>query len=759
MSTFSLTSGFIRARNGIIFSFIFMLLATGFAAAQSGVTSTDGGEAATEAAPDTQALIDLLKSDQAREALISELERLNVQDSGASSREDAGAGSQATDTATAVQPVTEEEISLSRRIAHITQEASEGILETAGNFWARLARSPAVFDGFSGQDMVILLDALKNLFLIIVSTVAIFVALRRIAVSLYGRMGAHAQSGSAARVVMMYIISGLIDAFIVILAWAAGYALALLLFGDFGAIGIRQTLYLNAFLVVELVKVGLRLLLSPSSGTLRLLPLGDRAARYLSGWLTVIVSILGYGQMLVVPILNANVRPAAGSAASALIAFAGLFIVVWLVLRNRRPVSEWMLGTRDDRQRPRRSSVVFLARRWHWFALAYLLVMFVIILIQPGNLVFTAFSASGQIIVAVLLGIVISGHLSRATMQGISLSEGLNNRLPRLETRLNAFVPRGLVLLRFAIIAMIAIFALDVLGLVDMRAWLTSRVGMRVANAAIGVFFVLLVAFAIWLALTSWVDYRLNPDYGKSPTIREQTLLTLLRSASTVALMIITLMFVLSQIGLNIGPLLASAGVVGLAIGFGAQKMVQDIITGVFIQLENAMNVGDFVDVGGTSGTVERLTIRSVSLRDVQGAYHIIPFSSVDTVTSYARDYGNFVCDMGVAYRENVDEVKQAMFDAFEELKADPDQAMNILDDELQWFGLNAFGDSAIVLRARIKCVAGTQWGVGRAYNAIIKRIFDERNIEIPFPHQTIYLGEAKDGSTQSFRIGKEEGS
>ena len=110
---------------------------------------------------------------------------------------------------------------------------------------------------------------------------------------------------------------------------------------------------------------------------------------------------------------------------------------------------------------------------------------------------------------------------------------------------------------------------------------------------------------------------------------------------------------------------------------------------------------------------------------------------------------------MGVAYRENIDEVKQAMLDAFEELRSDPEQAKSIMGD-LEWFGINAFGDSAVVVRARIKCVPGAQWGVGRAYNGVLKRVFDDRNIEIPFPHQTIYLGEAKDGTTQPFRIRSE---
>ncbi|MGB8623596.1 MAG: mechanosensitive ion channel domain-containing protein, partial [Paracoccaceae bacterium] len=342
--------------------------------------------------------------------------------------------------------------------------------------------------------------------------------------------------------------------------------------------------------------------------------------------------------------------------------------------------------------------------------------------------------------------------LSRAMARGITLPEDVTQRLPLLEPRLNSFVPRVLFILRYLILAAVVLYALDTLSVLHLRAWLESQIGLQLTGKVIAVAVMLLVAYGIWLAMTSWVDYRLNPEFGKVASARETTLLSLLRNAATIALLILTLMFCFSEIGLDIGPLLASAGVLGLAIGFGAQKMVQDIITGVFIQFENAINVGDVITVGGTTGTVEKLTVRSVSLRDVQGVFHIIPFSSVDMVSNFTRDFSYFLCDMGVAYRENVEEVKTAMFDAYEELRRDPDQGGFLLGD-LEWFGLNSFGDSAVILRARIKTRPGTQWGVGRAYNALLKRIFDERGIEIPFPHQTIFFGEAKDGTTQPIRI------
>ena len=455
------------------------------------------------------------------------------------------------------------------------------------------------------------------------------------------------------------------------------------------------------------------------------------------------------------PILNSNVSFAAGRAASALIAMAVLMLAIGLVLRNRRTVSDWLLGAQtEDGARPK-GALAYLARHWHWPALAYLLAMFLVVLIRPGNAVFQAFLASGQVLVVGLLGFSVATFLSRVMARGVMLPPSMSARVPLLQGRVNAFLPKVLFALRAVIFAGVVLLAFNAIGVIDLRSWMVSQFGLRLTGMILSVSLVLLVAFCLWLALTSWVDYRLNPEFGKVATAREETLLTLLRNAATIALVVITLMFVLAEIGLDIAPLLASAGVLGLAIGFGAQKMVQDIITGIFIQFENAMNVGDVVTVGGVTGTVERLTIRSVSLRDVQGVYHIIPFSSVDMVSNYVRDYGYFVCDMGVAYRENVAEVKQAMLDAFDELRGDPDQASGILDD-LEWFGVNSFGDSAVVLRARIKCVPGRQWGIGRAYNGVLKEVFDARNIEIPFPHQTIYFGESKEGRTQSLRVDME---
>ena len=393
-----------------------------------------------------------------------------------------------------------------------------------------------------------------------------------------------------------------------------------------------------------------------------------------------------------------------------------------------------------------------LVRHWHWIALLWLGWLLVTMLARSEAALYGAARLSLSLAGGIVLAIVLSGTLGRAVGRGIALPAAVIERLPRLQPRLNAFVPQLLVALRVLAVIAALLAALWIGGAVDLGAWLSTPAGLALVGTIVSVVAVLAAAGLVWLALTSWVEYRLNPDFGSVPTAREQTLLTLLRNAATIALLVITLMFALAELGLNIGPLIASAGVIGLAIGFGAQKLVQDVITGVFIQLENAMNVGDVVTAGTTTGVVERLTIRSVSLRDLNGTYHLIPFSSVDAVANFSRDYSHYVVDMGVAYREDTDEVKAAMFDAFAELRLHPEQGGNVIGD-FEWFGLDQFADSAVIVRARIRTLPGKQWGVGRAYNEIVKRIFDARGIEIPFPHTTLYFGEDKKGRTQPVRI------
>ena len=697
-------------------------------------------------------LLEVLKDEQARTKLIKELEASLAE-------ADGNAVSQA-------EPFVES-ISLGRRIALITQEFGQSAAATFGGIWSKLSAGQNAFSGLSGDETRILVEALPELLLVIVITASVFLVLRALAKGFYRRMGQRAEQAGALRTVSLFLVSNLADLIIVFLAWAIGYLVTIMAVGGFGTMGIRQSMYLNAFFIVEICKVFVRTVLSPSAGGLRLVPLSDHAALTINRTISLSIGVLGYGQLLVVPIVNRSASLAAGSAVSALLSAFVLLFLVYVVIRRRAEVANWFAKpvngapgadtvsdenvNSPDQSWANRLFAVF-GQVWHWIVLGYLGIMFVVVMTQPADVTLNALVASGKVIAAVIFASLISGWLSAAMVRGVSLPEDINHKLPLLEPRLNRFVPRAFGVLRLAILSLVLLFSLDVIGMIDLRSWLESQVGLQVTTSIVSVALILLVAFGLWLALTSFVDFRLNPEYGATPTSRETTLLTLLRNAATIALVVITLMFCLSEMGLNIGPLLASAGVLGLAIGFGAQSMVKDIITGVFIQFENAINVGDVITVGSTTGTAEKLSVRSVSLRDAHGVFHIIPFSSVDMVSNYMREFSYSVCDMGIAYRENVDDAKQAMHDAFDLLMEDPAMA-DFIVAPLEWFGINSFGDNAVVLRTRIKTIPGKQWAIGRAYNGYLKTVFDERGIEIPFPQQTMWLGEAKDGSTQPLRI------
>lgn len=707
----------------------FLLTPLGVVAQYAGAQASDAPEASSGMPPDEARLLaDLLKDDAKRAALIDQLER-------------AGGVGEA--------PAPAEKTSLGRRIAETSQAAVSGAASSFLSLAEQISRAPAAFNTLSLEQIDLLLDALRDLGLVIAVTTAVYLGLRVALKPIFRRAGARAVGGMV-RTVITLIWTVALDVGAVLAAWGAGYLVALFFTGQTGSVGVRQALYLNAFLLAGLARVLIRAILAPSAPELRFVSASDRGARIMARWFGVIVSILAYGQLLIAPIATRQISPEAGAGLSTLLALIAILIAAGLTLYGRRPVAGWMLGA--DTGRERSGGARFLAASWHLPVLIYLFGLFVVVATRPDGVIWPILIRSAQVLAAIIAGVVVSGFITRSIARGFNLPERISRPLPTLERRLNTFIPRVLGLVRAAIVIAVAAYAISVIGIFDVGAWLSGERGGRVSSALISATLILALAFAAWISLASWVDYRLNPDFGSRPTAREQTLLSLLKNALTILLLVFAFMFILSEFGVNIAPLIASAGVFGLAIGFGAQKMVQDIITGIFIQFENAMNVGDVVSLNGTTGVVEKLTIRSVSLRDVEGVFHIIPFSSVDMVSNYMREYGNFVCDMGIAYREDITEAKQAMHDAFDELRANPDWTPLILAD-LQWFGLQALADSAVVLRARIKCAPGQQWGVGRAYNEICKRVFDERDIEIPFPHQTIYFGVDKSGNAPPMHI------
>ncbi len=236
---------------------------------------------------------------------------------------------------------------------------------------------------------------------------------------------------------------------------------------------------------------------------------------------------------------------------------------------------------------------------------------------------------------------------------------------------------------------------------------------------------------------------------------RTRTLGSIVRYVLDIAILIIAAMMVLGELGVEIGPVLAAAGIVGLAVGFGAQSLVKDVITGFFILLEDQIREGDIVQIGGQGGLVERISLRTTRLRDLAGNVHYVPNGRIEVVTNMTKEYSRYLFDIGVAYREDVDEVIALIREVDEELRSDPAFKDDILEP-MDVMGLDQFGESALVIKARTKTLPMKQWGVAREFNRRLKKKFDENDVEIPFPHVTLYMGEDKQGHAPPLHLARE---
>ncbi|MFH1374768.1 MAG: mechanosensitive ion channel family protein [bacterium] len=279
-------------------------------------------------------------------------------------------------------------------------------------------------------------------------------------------------------------------------------------------------------------------------------------------------------------------------------------------------------------------------------------------------------------------------------------------------------------------------------------SWLLAS-GLRILITVI----LTLIALRLSKALSNKVfGVFIKKGIGEEARKRADTLGSLLRYVLLVAISLTAFVMILGELGLEIGPILAAAGVVGLALGFGSQHLVQDIISGFFILLDDEIRVGDYVTTAGKGGVVERVNLRMTVLRDFSGNVHYIRNGQIDIVTNMTKDYSRYVFEIGVAYREDVDEVAEVIKQVDEELRNDENYGPLILEP-IEIMGLDQFADSALIIKARTKTKPIKQWKVAREFNRRLKKAFDERDIEIPFPHLTLYAGQNKKGQAAPIHV------
>jgi len=264
----------------------------------------------------------------------------------------------------------------------------------------------------------------------------------------------------------------------------------------------------------------------------------------------------------------------------------------------------------------------------------------------------------------------------------------------------------------------------------------------EIASSGYRILIILAVAWlAVWLLHRAIWEFRvriISRMDDRESIKRAETLGRVFRYTASVVVGLIAIMLVLSEIGVSVAPILGAAGVAGLAIGFGAQSLVKDYFTGFFLLLENQIRQGDVVKIGDHAGLVEEVTLRFVQLRDYEGNVHFVPNGTITTVINMSRGFAQAVVDIGVAYKEDLDQVMDIMRTVADGLQADEEFSQRILD-KFELAGVERWENSAVVIRGRFRVMPLEQWNVKREYLRRLKYAFDEQGIEIPFPHLTLH--------------------
>lgn len=504
---------------------------------------------------------------------------------------------------------------------------------------------------------------------------------------------------------------------------------------------------INASVLVHLVLVVARLVVVPVNGRS---PIGldGETAHYVVIWLRRLLVIGVFGYFFAQAALLLGLEP---GAYAILLKFIGLVVaalLIVLILQNRRGVAEALrsLGTGD-----RTSLASRLAGNWHVPALIYVVIAFGTWVLQAD----ASFAFLGRATIATVVLLVVWAIVSKALAttfhRGLRLSEDLDDRYPGLRARANGYF--GIVH-RFlkALLLIVVLLLLTEIWIGGSLAWLVGDTGRALAGRVVTILLVVVGALVLWEVVASVIERmlaRTDDDRDGSRAARLRTLLPLIRNAARLVLGIIVVLTVLSEIGVDIAPLLAGAGIAGIAIGFGAQSLVKDVITGVFILVEDSLAVGDVVEVGGHAGVVEAMTVRTVRLRDLNGNVHVVPFGEIATVLNMTKDFAYALIEAGVAYKEDTDKVVDVLQEIAAEMQDDPDYGPSILAP-LEVLGLDSFGASSVNIRVRLKVRAGKQWGVRREYHRRLKYAFDARGIEIPFPHRTVFFGKEPDADEKT---------
>jgi small-conductance mechanosensitive channel len=507
----------------------------------------------------------------------------------------------------------------------------------------------------------------------------------------------------------------------------------------------------NAYIASRIIMAAARMLFSPASTHLRILPVADESAAYATIWLRRIVLVLVTSYAVAEAGLQFGLP---WSAYDSILRMALLLVTLFLViiiLQNRQTVSDLLrapeLAESEEPDRARRFFRMLRDRAadiWHLVAIAWLMAAWGVWALEIQYGFWRLLKVSLSTILILTLAKLADMALRRVIKRAFSITPELSARYPGLEARANRYLPilKGSASLAIGGIALL--FLLESWGLEAFSWFGQGKLGNRLVSSLVSIALTITLALVIWEGINAAIQRhleRLSRDAKAAQSARVRTLLPMLRTALLAVILIFVTLSTLSELGVNVAPLIAGAGVIGIAVGFGSQKLVQDVITGIFLLFEDAVAVGDVVQLGGLSGVVEQLSIRSIKLRAVDGSLHIIPFSAVTSVTNQTRDFAFAVIDVSIDYAEDTDKVAEALRALAAEMRQDP-RWRPVIRDDLDVMGVERLGDSGVIMRIRLKTEPTQRWAVARELNRRIKRRFDELGIDIPYPHQKLVLEE-----------------
>ncbi|HVJ55985.1 MAG TPA: mechanosensitive ion channel domain-containing protein [Aliidongia sp.] len=529
---------------------------------------------------------------------------------------------------------------------------------------------------------------------------------------------------------------------------------------------VAATLIQTIFIARMFLVLARAILLDPREASWTLLRLSEESANYLYIWARRFVFWVIYGLGISQVLWYCGIPGAVYGVLLKAVALVQAVLAIVFVLQNRHAVAQWLrprpyqmplagAGAEDGADAimaepeslpPRRSRALDMVRHriadvWHVLVIVYIVGLFSVYALKiDGGFSFVFRSTLLTVAILIVARLLIRGvdHLAR---RGFAIGGDLKRRFPTLETRANRYLPM------LTMIASIVVWAFAILSLLEVwgvgsYAWLGTTVGKRVAGSLFTIVAIVGFAFVMWEIVNAAIDRYLTGMDGAGNQIarsaRVRTLLPLIRNVMWVTLLLVVLLLILSEIGVNIAPLLGVSAVFGLAIGFGSQALVKDIITGLFILIEDIMAVGDVVDLsGGYSGVVEAISVRTIKLRDAQGTLQTIPFSEVTKVKNLSRDFAYFVIDLALPLTLDPDQVGAVLTEVASGMAKEPAFASSIVAP-IELLGVTSYGLTGMQYQARLKTRPLQQWGVGREFNKRIKAAFEAAKIGMPAAVQTV---------------------